>query len=119
LGFEWLGRIESIASFYARIHASIVPVNYGSGTKIKLVEAASHGRAIFATTAAHRGSGLALNRFALVSDDPHSWIDALAGSDLQALSVIGREAYLEAKSIFGAATSVERFLSLLSPKEPA
>lgn len=115
-GFEWLGRIESVPQFYAGVHAALVPVHFGSGTKIKLVESARYGRAAFATPAALSGSGLSGESLALLSDDPESWIEALAGANVPALAERGRAAFTEASRLFGARTAAERFLSLL-PRE--
>ncbi len=48
-GVNVLGRVDDLTNAYERAEVVIVPLLAGSGVKIKLVEAASHGKAIVTT----------------------------------------------------------------------
>lgn len=61
-GIFWYGRQPHLARYYARASLVIVPVRMGGGSRIKLLEAAAHGRAIVATTAGAEGCALHPNR---------------------------------------------------------
>jgi glycosyltransferase involved in cell wall biosynthesis len=113
-GFEWLGKVRSVEDLYGNVHAMIAPVHFGSGTKIKVVEAVSHGRAVFATRGAFQGSGLSKTNLALLSDDPGTWVDRMKAIGTSELALLGEAALQEAKQIFGAESAAEKFESLLS-----
>ncbi|MGZ3655468.1 MAG: glycosyltransferase [Bdellovibrionota bacterium] len=111
--FEWLGRINSPRAFYESIHASLAPVHFGSGTKIKLVEAVSNGRTVFATPAALAGSGMSGAALGVLSDSPDAWVEAMTEATLGDLAKKGQLVFDEARGLFGAKTAAETFLSLL------
>jgi glycosyltransferase involved in cell wall biosynthesis len=113
-GVEWRGRIPSVEPFYREIHAAMAPIFFGSGTKIKLVEAARFGRASFATPESLKGSGLSHDCAALVSQDPAAWIRAMVACDAPWLKKVGDQAFTEASQAFDSAKAADRFLSLLS-----
>jgi glycosyltransferase involved in cell wall biosynthesis len=115
-GFDWLGRITCVEELYRDAHAVIAPVHFGGGTKIKVVEAFSHGRPVFATLGARLGSGLSGENFALLSDDPAAWISAMVGADKGSLAKRGVAAFHEAEGIFGAEQAGRTFISLLTGK---
>lgn len=48
-GVEYVGRVESLRPFYERAHAVVVPVFYGSGTRLKVLEAMAYGRPVVST----------------------------------------------------------------------
>lgn len=113
-GFEWLGRLDSVEPFYHRVHAALAPIHYGSGTKIKVVEASRFGRAILATPQALQGSGLSASAMALVSEKASAWIDAMVSFQVAPLEQLGLRAFTEASAAFEAEKAARRFLSLLS-----
>lgn len=51
------GRIEEVAEFYANVDCVFVPFLFGTGQKIKLIEALSFGKPLIATANASEGSG--------------------------------------------------------------
>ncbi len=113
-GVEWRGRIDAVEPFYKEIHAALAPLFFGSGTKIKLVEAARFGRPVFATPQAYEGSGISRSAMALISPDRGEWVNALCSSEAVELGRIGERAFTEASRIFDSSAAARRFLSLLS-----
>jgi glycosyltransferase involved in cell wall biosynthesis len=49
------GVVTDLKPFYERAHAAIVPVLYGSGTRLKVVEAMAYGRPVVATSIGAEG----------------------------------------------------------------
>jgi glycosyltransferase involved in cell wall biosynthesis len=112
-GFEWLGKVRSVEELYSSVHAMIAPVHFGSGTKIKVVESVSHGRAVFATRGAFLGSGLSERNLALLSDDPGTWVDRMKAVGTAELASLGAAALEEAKQIFSSEQAAKKFETLL------
>ncbi len=50
-----LGRVDDVSDFYARVDAVINPVSYGTGLKIKSVEAIAYGKPLLCTSAGWAG----------------------------------------------------------------
>jgi len=73
-GVEILGRLPDLASAYARASVVIAPILQGSGIKIKILEAASFGRACVTTSVGLEGLE-ALQPALRVADTPHSFAD--------------------------------------------
>ncbi len=113
-GFEFLGRIDAVEPFFANIHAALAPLHYGSGTKIKVVEAAKFGRPVFVTPQALAGSGLSPGAMAVVSEKAEDWVRAMVSRDIPWLDSVGQRAFTEARDALGAEAAAHRFLSLLS-----
>jgi glycosyltransferase involved in cell wall biosynthesis len=59
---------ESLDPLYARAAVVVAPIRLGHGTRIKVLEAASHGRAMVATTEALKGHPLEHEKHLLVAD---------------------------------------------------
>ena len=56
-GVDILGPVENLDECYKRASIVIVPVDYGSGLKIKTVEALAHGKCVVTTPEGVRGMG--------------------------------------------------------------
>jgi glycosyltransferase involved in cell wall biosynthesis len=54
-GVRPLGFVANLAELYADAALAVVPISEGGGTKIKVLEAFRHGRAVALTRHAHRG----------------------------------------------------------------
>ncbi len=76
-GVEVLGFQPSLSDEVERCGVFVAPYLYGSGLKIKVVEAASRGKAIVTTRAGVHGSGLTSGRSLEVHDDPEAFAEAL------------------------------------------
>jgi glycosyltransferase involved in cell wall biosynthesis len=76
-GIEVLGFRPDIASDSARAGVVVAPYLYGSGLKIKVVEAACSGKALVTTGAGVIGSGLGAGDDVTVRDEPETFADAM------------------------------------------
>jgi glycosyltransferase involved in cell wall biosynthesis len=68
-GVTYTGRVPSVAPYYERAHAVIVPVFEGSGTRLKIVEALAYGRPVVSTTLGAEGLPIAPEEHYIVADD--------------------------------------------------
>jgi glycosyltransferase involved in cell wall biosynthesis len=74
---EWAGFVDRPSDELARSTVCVAPYLYGSGLKIKVVEAAGAGRAIVTTPAGAEGSGLVHGVHALIADDAEGFAAAI------------------------------------------
>ena len=54
-GMEWLGFVPDLETVYRNAHVVVAPVRAGGGTRIKILEAFSHGRALVSTSSGVEG----------------------------------------------------------------
>jgi glycosyltransferase involved in cell wall biosynthesis len=54
-GIRYHGRVPDVRPFYERAHALVVPVFEGSGTRLKIIEAATLGRPVISTALGAEG----------------------------------------------------------------
>jgi glycosyltransferase involved in cell wall biosynthesis len=71
------GRVEDVRPFYADAHVAIAPILSGGGTRIKILEAFAHARAVVATTVGCEGIPAASGRHLVVADTPADFARAL------------------------------------------
>jgi glycosyltransferase involved in cell wall biosynthesis len=76
-GVSYVGRVQSVARWYERSHAVVVPVFEGSGTRLKILEAAAYGRPVVSTTLGAEGLPLLAGRDYMRADTPESFAAAL------------------------------------------
>jgi glycosyltransferase involved in cell wall biosynthesis len=103
-GVRYLGRVDSVREHYAAAHVVVVPVFEGSGTRLKILEAAAHGRPVVSTSLGAEGLPLRAGAHYLVADTAEEFAGALlelhrlrcepAGGELERL-VAGARAAVE------------------------
>jgi glycosyltransferase involved in cell wall biosynthesis len=72
-----LGRVDDLTQEYAAAELCIIPLIVGSGLKIKLVEALSHGRACVSTSIGVQGVPELADQVVLVTDTPKDFAKAV------------------------------------------
>jgi len=65
---RFLGRIDRLDKEYAAAEVCLIPLHFGSGLKIKLIEALSHSRACVSTTIGIQGMIELKNKAVIVAD---------------------------------------------------
>ena len=73
-GVVRLGRVPDKDAFYSQVGAAVVPIDYGSGTQMKLLETAELGIPVYATPYGFQSTTLAN---LTVLDSAHEWVDRL------------------------------------------
>ncbi len=74
---RFLGRVDDLKAEYGAAEVCVIPLLAGSGLKIKLVEALSHGRACVATSVGVQGVQELTDRAVLVADTPAKFAQAV------------------------------------------
>lgn len=75
-GVTFVGFVDDLERLYEGVTAVCCPVLYGSGTRVKILEAAAHGRAVVSTTIGAEGIELKQDEEILLRDDPRSFAEA-------------------------------------------
>lgn len=75
---EFVGQVESLPDFYASVRVVVVPIRYGSGVKLKTVEAVQFGVPTVATQVGAEGISLDDRGAIVVVDDPERFARAVA-----------------------------------------
>ena len=64
------GFVENLDELYGQARVVCCPISYGSGTRIKIIEAAAHARAIVSTTLGAEGLTFENGKEIILRDDP-------------------------------------------------
>jgi len=75
---EITGTVEDVRPYVSRAEAVLVPLRIGGGTRIKIFEAMSMGRAVVSTTLGAEGLPVAAGREILLADEPEEFANAVA-----------------------------------------
>ena len=75
---EFVGQVESLPEFYASVRVVVVPIRYGSGVKLKTVEAVQYGVPTVSTVVGAEGISLDDRGAIVVADDPDRFARAVA-----------------------------------------
>jgi glycosyltransferase involved in cell wall biosynthesis len=73
-----VGRVPDITSELARADLVAVPLRYGSGTRVKIIEAFAHRIPVVSTSLGAEGLGTADGVHLLIGDDPGGMAEASA-----------------------------------------
>jgi len=111
---EFTGFVPDLRSHLASAAAVIVPLRFGGGTRLKIVEAMAMGKAIVSTTLGAEGIEAVPGRDLLIEDQPATFADAVIRllTDPRLAARIGRSARQLAVSRYawsGAAQALEGF----------
>ena len=101
-GVEILGFRQDLGDEFAGCGVLVAPYLYGSGLKIKVVEAACGGKACVTTAAGLVGTDLEAGRAIEAHDDPARFAEALAGllADRSRREAIATAALVQARQLF-------------------
>ena len=92
------GRVDSLIPYFTQAHVLLVPVFYGSGTRIKVLEAASFSRVSLSTSLGVQGSPLAGGEEYLSANTKEEWIHQIKNLNLEELKKMGQKAHLIVKN---------------------
>jgi glycosyltransferase involved in cell wall biosynthesis len=75
-GVQFLGFVDDLPELYRRARVICCPIFVGGGTRIKILEAAAHGRPVVATRIGAEGLEMTDGKELLMRDDPESFAEA-------------------------------------------
>ena len=93
---EVTGRVPSTEPYFRRSRLMAVPLRFGGGTRLKILESLARGVPVLSTDVGCEGLGLRHERDVIIADDPRrfaEWIDRLLSDDelCSSLARNGRE----------------------------
>jgi len=109
-GVRFAGAVDDLAPYYQQSIASIVPVFYGSGTRVKAIESSLFGRACLSTELGVEGLGLLPNETYYRAETAKEWIQTLVSLDVDHAIGMGERARDYAATVFEPSRIAERFL---------
>lgn len=68
-----IGEVTDVGSYLESASVVVVPLQHGSGTRLKILEAMAHGRPVVTTAKGAEGLGLVNGRDAAIVDDPQEF----------------------------------------------
>jgi glycosyltransferase involved in cell wall biosynthesis len=113
-GIETVGFVESLAPIYAAAMLAICPIRRGSGTRIKIIEAAVNGRPVVSTTLGAEGLDFRPGAEILLEDDSAGFADACVQlfQDPARASQIGKAAMQRARSTYQESRVADRLRAI-------
>ena len=113
-GIRCLGRVDDIAPLYASSALAIAPLFQGSGTRVKIIEAACYGRPVMSTALGAEGSGLVPGQSYYQAESPTAWIDRLSKVGLSECRQTGLAAYRKSRDRFDGRAIAKQFVQELA-----
>ncbi|HSL75088.1 MAG TPA: glycosyltransferase family 4 protein [Ilumatobacteraceae bacterium] len=118
------GRVDELRPWYDAADAVVVPVFEGSGTRLKLVEAAAHGRPIITTALGAQGLPLEPDVHYLRAETPSEFvaaIDRVAAGAASTEELVERARHAVAPLMWSniSATLSQQYLELLETRREA
>ena len=76
-GVRYVGRVPSVEPYYDAAHVVVVPVFEGSGTRLKIIEAAAFGRPVVSTQLGAEGLPVSPGEHFLAADSVEEFVGAV------------------------------------------
>lgn len=104
-GIKFIGFAKDLEAVYANCDFSIIPIRYGSGTRIKVIESISKGVPIISTDMGVQGSGL---KDFFRAETKEEWLKVLSGLDRSKGQVMAQAAFIELEKMYSPALIGEK-----------
>ncbi|HVX83462.1 MAG TPA: glycosyltransferase [Phycisphaerae bacterium] len=113
-GMRALGFVDSLAGAFAEARLSVAPLRFGTGTRVKILDAWAHACPVVSTTAGADGLPAAPGENILIADDPGHFAARCAEllRDAPRAAVIGAAGHRTAAAHFDAAAIESRLADL-------
>lgn len=121
---EFTGSVADMRPIIAKAAVCVVPLRIGSGTRMKILEAAAMGKAIVSTTLGAEGLSFLPGQELMMADKPEEFARAVAGllTDWSRRHEMGRAARRRAQKHYDVSTlriAVREALEKLAPEHAA
>jgi glycosyltransferase involved in cell wall biosynthesis len=107
------GFVDDIKDLYAASDICLIPIFYGSGTRIKVVEAVSYKRAMIATELGVMGAGLRGDMDYIQAQSAKEWIEVLNNLKLEELGAMSERAFIRIKDTYDQRVIAQKLYNLL------
>jgi glycosyltransferase involved in cell wall biosynthesis len=109
-GIRFFGRVEKVDELYRDCALSIVPIFYGSGTRVKAIESSKFSRPCLSTEIGVEGLGLTAGATYFRAETAEEWISALVRLEPGRARSVGAAAHDFLKSSFHLPFAAQKFL---------
>jgi len=109
---RFLGRVDTLTPYYHESIASLVPVFYGSGTRVKAIESSLYATPCLGTELGVEGVGLDPTRDYFRAETVDEWVNALNDLDAGEARHRGENALARVTSRYDAGRVAEEFLRM-------
>jgi glycosyltransferase involved in cell wall biosynthesis len=108
------GFVDDLHSWYRRARVVCCPIYHGGGTRVKVIEAAAHAKAIVSTRLGAEGLSFADGREIILRDSPAGLAEACVQllGDPRAAAQLGKAAAQRARAIYERSAVVDRLARL-------
>jgi glycosyltransferase involved in cell wall biosynthesis len=110
---QFHGMVDDVTPYYHAAVANIVPIFFGSGTRVKAIESCLFATACIGTSLGVEGIGLDPGREYFRAESEAEWIETLNTLDPELARQRGQNALQRASERFDRDRTAERFLDLL------
>jgi glycosyltransferase involved in cell wall biosynthesis len=117
----FLGRIEKIEEHYKHSDLVVAPIFYGSGTRIKILEASLFGRPCLSTQLGFQGSPVIFDHKSaggLKAETKEDWIRNLENLNRKELTYLGTNAYHQCKEVLDFDVTSNKIKNLILKLHP-
>jgi glycosyltransferase involved in cell wall biosynthesis len=113
-GVTFTGFVEDLQSWYRRARVVCCPIYHGGGTRVKIIEAAAHAKAIVATRLGAEGLNFEDGKEIILRDTPAQLADSCIRllRDPAAAALLGRAALHKARGIYERNAVIERLANI-------
>lgn len=108
------GFVDDLQSWYRRARVVCCPIHYGAGTRVKIIEAAAHAKAIVSTRLGAEGLNFEDEREIILRDAPAQLAQACVRllGDPQAARQLGRAALQKARGTYERGAVVDQLAGI-------
>jgi len=103
------GKVPDVREYYQRSALAIVPIFYGSGTRVKAIEASAFGRVVLSTRIGVEGLPLEPQSSCFHGEEAETWIRIIASYTTQDTVEYGRRAFDALHQTYGIQGSARIF----------
>jgi glycosyltransferase involved in cell wall biosynthesis len=114
-GIKFLGLVNDVNDVYSKCDISIIPIRFGSGLRIKVVESISKGIPVISTRMGIQGSGLNQNEY-FHAENGRDWIETLGRIDRESAKDKAQRAFVRLREIYSSEAIAKRAFSSLQCK---
>lgn len=108
------GQVKDVTPFYNQAAISIIPIFIGSGTRVKAIESALHGRSFISTTKGIEGVVLRPDIDYIEANTKDDWINAIATLSINTCASLGRRIHMKMKEDYDQDSIQTKFLTQLN-----
>jgi glycosyltransferase involved in cell wall biosynthesis len=115
-GLNFLGRVGHLETLYRSSALTLAPLFQGSGTRVKILEAARFARPVLSTALGAEGTGLVPGQSYFRAENQTEWIEALSTLTREDCLTVGQRAFRDLRQRFDGRLIAESFINTLHAK---